>query len=75
MKKRIYVGAGASAVIAIVAAVCIVAVARFELLCFTDLARRGDQELRYLSRRGWTIVIAIVIPLDGIFYLYSGRSR
>jgi hypothetical protein len=62
-------------VIAFVIAICVVAVARFEVLCFKDLAHRSDQELSYLSRTGWTIVIALVIPLGGIVYLYYGRPR
>jgi hypothetical protein len=62
-------------VIALVIAVCVVAVAMFEVLCLKDLARRGDRELSYLSRTGWIIVIALVIPVGGIFYLYFGRRR
>ncbi len=61
--------------IALVVAICIATIARFELLCFKDLARRSDQELNYLSRAGWTMVIAIVIPVGGIIYLYYGRPR
>jgi Phospholipase_D-nuclease N-terminal len=62
-------------VILLVIAVCLAAVARFEVLCLRDLARRGDRELSYLSRTEWTVVIALVIPLGGIFYLYFGRRR
>jgi len=55
-------------------ALAAVVIARFELFCFRDLARRGDHELRYLTRTGWQVVIAVVIPLGGLCYLYRGRS-
>ena len=66
---------GQYVVIALVVAVCIVAVVRLELLCFKDLAQHGDQELNYLSRAGWMLVIALVIPLGRILYLYLGRPH
>jgi hypothetical protein len=62
-------------VIALVVAICVVAVARVETLCLKGLASHGDQELKYLSRTGWTIVIVLVIPVGGIFYLYFSRPR
>lgn len=55
------------------AAFAVVAIFRFELFCLRDLAQRGDLELRYLSRAGWLVVIAVVIPLGGICYLCYGR--
>lgn len=63
------------AVIAVVVAICVVAVARFEFLCFSDLAQRSDQDLNHLSRAAWAVVIALVIPVGGICYLYYGRPR
>jgi heme/copper-type cytochrome/quinol oxidase subunit 4 len=63
------------AVIALAVVIVVVAVVRFELLCFNDLAQRSDRELNYLSRAGWAVVIALVIPVGGICYLYYGRSR
>ncbi len=66
---------GQYVVIAIIAAVCVVAVARFELICFQDLAKHRDDELGLLSRSGWMVVIAVVIPLGGVFYLFYGRAR
>lgn len=62
------------AVIALVVVIVVIAVVRFEVLCFNDLAQRRDGELNYLSRAGWAVVIALVIPLGGIFYLSYGRS-
>lgn len=48
-------------------------IVRFEVLCLRDVAHRSDWELRYLTRTGWFIVIAFVIPLGGICYLWYGR--
>ena len=54
-------------------AVAVVGIVRFEVFCFRDLARRSDHELRYFTRTGWLILVAVVIPLGGICYLYYGR--
>jgi hypothetical protein len=66
---------GQDAAIALVVGVCVVALVRFELLCLRDLAQRTDQELNYLTRAGWAALIAVVIPIGGICYLYYGRPR
>ncbi len=63
------------AALLLVLAVCLVAIVRFELLCFRDLAGRRDQELNYLNRSGWAVLIAVVIPIGGICYLYLGRPN
>ena len=55
-------------------AIAVVVVVRFELRCLRDLAQRSEEELRYLTRTGWTVVIALVIPIGGICYLYYGRD-
>jgi hypothetical protein len=62
------------AVIAIAAAAAVVVV-RFELLCFRELAATSDDELRYLTRPGWIVVIGFSIPVGGILFLYCGRAR
>lgn len=59
----------------LVVAVCLVAIVRFELLCFRDLAGRRDHELNYLTRSGWVVLIAVFIPIGGICYLYLGRPN
>ena len=59
---------------AVVVAVAIVAVVRFEMLCFKDLAGRRHAELSYLSRTGWTVLIAIMIPIGGICYLFLAEE-
>jgi hypothetical protein len=64
-----------SAVILLVLAICLVAIVRFELLCFRDLAGRRDHELNYLNRAGWSVLIAVLIPIGGICYLYLGRPN
>jgi heme/copper-type cytochrome/quinol oxidase subunit 4 len=61
------------AAVALVVAVAVVAIVRFELLCFQDLSRRRDAELNYLSRAGWAVMIAVVIPIGGLVYLVCGR--
>jgi hypothetical protein len=66
------VSTGQYALLALLA-IAIVAIVRFELLCLRDLAHRGDHELRHLTKAGWTVVIALVIPLGGICYLCYGR--
>jgi hypothetical protein len=63
------------AILALIAAVAAVTIIRFELLCFQDLARRGDSELNYLPRAGWIVMIALVVPIGGLLYLYRGRIR
>lgn len=66
---------GQYAVIVVVVALAVLAIARLELVCLRDLAQRRDTELNYLTRTGWTVVIACVIPIGGICYLYLGRAR
>jgi hypothetical protein len=63
------------AVIAVSIAFGVVAIARFEMLCINDLSRRSDPELRYLSRQGWMVLIALAIPVGEILHLYYGRPR
>lgn len=62
-------------VILLVLAVCLVTIVRFELLCLRDLAGRQDHELNYLTRAGWTVLIAVLIPVGGICYRYLGRPN
>jgi hypothetical protein len=54
-------------------AIAVLVIVRFELFCLRDLARRNDQQLRYLTRTGWLVAIVLVIPIGGICYLYYGR--
>jgi hypothetical protein len=63
------------AVVLAVVLAAIVAVGRFELLCLDELGRVPDTESRHLSRRAWALVIAVLIPLGGIAFLYYGRPR
>jgi hypothetical protein len=39
-----------------------------------DLARRDDRELRIYPRRGWSIVIGIVLIVGPALYLQLGRD-
>ena len=63
------------AALLLVLAIGLVAIVRFELLCFRDLAGRRDYELNHLSRTGWAVLIAVFIPIGGICYLYLGRPN
>jgi hypothetical protein len=62
-------------VVAAVCAVAIVVLARFELLCVRDLRATPDARLRHLTRTGWLVVIVVVIPLGGLWYLLDGKQR
>lgn len=61
--------------ILVIVAICLVAIVRFEFVCLRDLASRRDHELNYLNRTGWTVLIAMLIPIGGICYLYLGRPN
>jgi hypothetical protein len=61
------------ALIAVLAALTIIVVVRFELFCLHDLASAEDHELRYLTRRAWSVAIIISIPFGGVAYLMLGR--
>ena len=61
--------------IALAIALSLVTIVRFERFCLNDLAQARDEELRYLSRTAWVVVIAFSIPIGGILYLYYGRPR
>lgn len=61
------------ALVAVLILAAVGVVARFEMFCLRDLAHTGDADLNYLTRAGWIAVIAVVIPLGGIAYLYCGK--
>jgi hypothetical protein len=61
--------------VALVIAVTVVAVVRFEVLCLSDIARTRDSEFRYLTRVGWIVACLITIPVGGVVYLLCGRTR
>jgi hypothetical protein len=55
--------------------VAVIAIGRFLVFCLSDLAATSDFELRHLTRAGWTAVIALVVPIGGIVYLYWGKAH
>lgn len=61
------------AVIALVAAVAIVAVVRWEVFLIRDIS--AAPVVRYLSKPAWTAVCLLGIPLGGVLYLFYGRAR
>lgn len=65
----------AAALIAFLAVVVIVVVVRFEVFCLNELASAEDNELVYLTRRGWTVAILFSIPFGGMAYLLFGRAH
>ena len=62
-------------VVAAVVAVAVVVIARFELLCVRDLNATPESALRHLTRTGWLVVILVLIPLGGLWYLVDGKRR
>lgn len=64
--------------IALIVATAVAAIAivvRFEQLCLQDLGHTPDEQLRLLTRQGWTAVIILWIPFGGISYLSVGKWR
>jgi hypothetical protein len=49
--------------------------ARFVAFCLTDLAQTPDEELRHFTRRGWAMIILVMLPLGGMLYLTYGKAR
>jgi hypothetical protein len=67
--------AAQGAVIAVLVIAAVVVIARFEVFCLRELARAGDADLQYLTRRAWAAAIILLIPLGGVAFLYCGRPR
>jgi hypothetical protein len=64
--------AGAATVLTLV--VVALVVARIEALILQDLAQTRDEDLRYLTRKGWVVAIVAMIPLGAIMYLTYGKG-
>jgi hypothetical protein len=69
--RSVSLGELATVLAAIVVAL---AVARVEALILQDLARTRDEDLRYLTRKGWVVAIVAMIPLGAIMYLTYGKG-
>ncbi|MDQ2749939.1 MAG: hypothetical protein M3Y44_10540 [Actinomycetota bacterium] len=70
-----YTTTAQGAVFALVAVAAVVVIARFELFCLRELARVGDADLQYLTRRAWGVAIILMIPLGGLAFLSFGRPQ
>ena len=64
--------AGAATVL--VVGVVLAMAVRVESMLLQDLARTRDEDLRYLTRQGWTVVIVAMIPLGPLLYLALGKG-
>ncbi len=45
----------------------------FDARCLADLARTRDDQLRYLTRTGWALLIVVTFPLGPVLYLRYGK--
>ncbi len=63
------------AVVAVVALVVVAAlVIRFDAMLLKDLAQTSDDELQFLTRKGWTVAIVAAFPLGAICYLTYAKG-
>jgi hypothetical protein len=63
------------AVGAVVAVVVVAAlVIRFDALLLRDLADTSDEELQFLTRKGWAVAIVMTFPLGPLCYLRYAKG-
>jgi hypothetical protein len=58
-------------IVAVIAA--IVGVLRFEMYCLDDILHA--ECVRGLTRPAWVALCVLMIPIDGILYLFYGRPH
>ncbi len=46
----------------------------FDARCLSDLARTRDEELRYLTRTGWAMLIVLTFPVGPMLYLMYAKG-
>jgi hypothetical protein len=63
-------------VVVILATIVVVmaVVAWFDARCLADLSKTGDQDLRYLDRNTWALVIVLSFPIGPMLYLLYGKG-
>ena len=61
-----------SAVIAIVVVAALVI--RFDTLLLRDLAKTSDDELQFLTRKGWAVAIVAMFPIGPMCYLAYAKG-
>lgn len=49
----------------------LVAALGFGMYCLADIAQN---DVRYLSKWAWAVIVIISIPIGGIVYLFVGRE-
>jgi hypothetical protein len=60
--------------VAVVAVVVIAALMiRFDALLLKDLARTPDDQLQFLTRKGWMVAIVAAFPLGPLVYMTYGK--
>ncbi len=57
----------------VTAAALLSVVVWFDARCLADLARTRDDQLRYLTRTGWALLIVVTFPLGPVLYLRYGK--
>lgn len=64
-------------VIAVAALAVVVVVAlmiRFDSLLLKDLAQTPDDQLQFLTRKGWVVAIVAAFPLGPLIYVTYGKG-
>jgi hypothetical protein len=65
----------ATVVGAVVALVVVAAlVIRFDAMLLKDLAQTTDDELQFLTRKGWAVAIVTTFPFGPICYMAYGKG-
>lgn len=60
--------------VAVLAVVVVAALMiRFDALLLKDLARTPDDQLQFLTRKGWLVAIVAAFPLGPLAYMTYGK--
>jgi hypothetical protein len=53
----------------------IVATIAFWLFCVLDVATSDPDDVRVLPKRIWLVVVALLVPIGGLLWLFLGRPQ